>query len=75
MKTYHVIRATLLIEQREQGDQQIAHREMEIALEALCAGMTASGRRKAICKAATLEPIRILEQEPGPADKESPNEQ
>lgn len=77
MKTYHIIRATLLIEQREEGDQLVARSEMAIALEAMCAGMTAAGRRKAIAKTVLLEPLRILEQEPALTPlggKETPHE-
>lgn len=60
LRTYHLISVKLLVEQREQGDQLVAFRETEIALEAMCAELTA-GRRETKAKAVLLEPLRILE--------------
>lgn len=69
MKTFHVIRATLLIEQREEGDQLVARDEMQIALEAACKRIMDAGRREAVVKTVILEPLRIME----PAPKEQPS--
>ena len=59
-KTYHLISVSLLAEQHEQGDQLVALREIEIALEAMCAALTA-GRRETKAKVILLEQIRIIE--------------
>jgi hypothetical protein len=64
MKRYHVIRATLLIEQREEGDQLVARDEAQIAIEAACRMVTDAGRREAVLKTAVLEPLQILEPDP-----------
>lgn len=68
MKTFHVITATLLIEQREEGDELVARDEAEIAVEAACKLVTDAGRRNAVVKTVTLEPLRILELEPKEKD-------
>ena len=69
MKTYHVINATLLIEQREEGDQLVARDEAQIALEAACKLVADAGRRTAVVKTVILEPLRILELEVEPKEQ------
>lgn len=63
MTTYHLITATLLVEQREQGDQLVARREAEIALERACEAITAASQRRSVVRATVLESLRIIEQD------------
>ena len=60
-KTFHLISVSLLIEQREQGDQLVAYDIVDHMLDAACAAEAARCQRAINVKSTVLESVRIVE--------------
>lgn len=71
MATYHLITATLLVEQCEQGDQLVARDIVDHMLAAACAAETGRRRRAINVKSTVLESVRIIENDDAPAPMET----
>lgn len=69
-KTFHLVTALIVIEQREQGDQLVARDIVDHMLAAACATETARRRRAINVKSTVLESVRIVEDDNAPAPKE-----
>ena len=60
-KTFHLVSALIVVEQREQGDQLVARDIVEHMLAAACAAETRRRRRVINVKSTVLESMRIVD--------------
>ena len=70
-KTFHLVTALIVIEQREQGDQLVAYDIVDHMLSAACATETARRRRAINVKSTVLESVRIVENDDAPTQEKT----